>query len=113
MNATLMLLGCTSLESCSFTNNRVSFDAAGLDSLTSIKFFNSARGITLNLTSNGALTSEAIDEMFEALSTVEKGVINLSGSLGVYGCNSTIAENKGWTVQIDYSLPHYLKRYTR
>lgn len=113
MNATLMLLGCTSLESCSFTNNRVSFDAAGLDSLTSIKFFNSARGITLNLTSNGSLTSEAIDEMFEALSTVEKGVINLSGSLGVYGCNSTIAENKGWTVQIDYSLPHYLKRYTR
>lgn len=113
MNATLMLLGCLALESCSFTNNRVSFDAAGLDALTSIKFFNSARGITLNVSGNMALTSEAIDEMFTALSTVEKGTINLSGSLGVYGCDASIAEAKGWTVQIDYTRSHPLARYTK
>ena len=51
--------------------------------------------------------------MFEALSEVEKGNINISGCLGVYGCDTTIAENKGWTVAIDYSLPHVLKKYTR
>lgn len=109
----LFLLDCTSLESCSFTNNRVSFEASGLPNLTSIKFYNSYRGITLNVSYNSALTSEALDEMFEALSEVEKGSINISGCLGVYGCDTTIAENKGWTVAIDYSLPHALKKYTR
>ena len=109
----LFLLDCTSLESCSFTNNRLSFEVSGLPKLTSVKFYNSYRGITLNVSYNNALTSEALDEMFEALSTVEKGTINISGCLGVYGCDATIAENKGWTVIVDYSLAHELKQYTR
>ena len=112
-NAALFLLDCGSLESCSFNNNRVSFDVSGLPNLTSVKFFNSYRGITLNVSYNTALTSEALNEMFEALSEVEKGTINISGCLGVYGCDPTIAEKKGWTVTIDYSLPHHLKKYTR
>lgn len=109
----LFLLDCTSLESCSFTNNRLSFEVSGLPKLTSVKFYNSYRGITLNVSYNNLLTSEALDEMFEALSTVEKGTINISGSLGVYGCDTSIAEAKGWTVMVDYSLAHELQRYTR
>ena len=112
-NVALFIMDCVSLESCSFTNNRMSFDVSGLPKLTSVKFYNSYRGITLNVSYNTALTSEALDEMFEALSTVEKGTINISGCLGVYGCDSTIAENKGWTTVVDYSLAHELKRYTR
>lgn len=113
INVSLFLSDCISLERCSFINNRVSFDAYGLPSLKSIKFLNSYRGITLNVSSNSALTSEALDEMFEALSTVEKGTINISGCEGVYGCHTSIAQEKGWTVLIDYSLPHALKKYTR
>lgn len=112
-NVALFLLDCEKLESCSFINNRVSFEASGLPNLTDIKFYNSYRGITLNVSYNSALTSEALNEMFEALSEVEKGTINISGCLGVYGCDSSIAENKGWTVTIDYSLPHALKKYTK
>lgn len=111
-NVALFVLDCNNLESCSFNNNRLSIDVAGLPKLTSVKFYNSYRGITLNVSYNSSLSSTALDEMFEALAVVEKGYINISGCLGVYGCDTSIAEAKGWTVFIDYSLPHVLKQYT-
>ena len=58
------------------------------------------------------MTSESLNALFESLAEVDRGYINISGCDGVYGCDSSIAEDKGWTVIVDYSLPHKLKKYT-
>lgn len=106
--ASMVLYGCNALESCSFRNNKVNFEASLLENLTSIKFFDTGRSVTLTVTSNPALTSEALDEMFEALNEVEKATINITGNLGSFGCNAFIAENKGWTVIMEYAMTYPL-----
>jgi hypothetical protein len=83
------------------------------ENLHDLKIYDSARGITLNINDNPKMTSESLDALFESLSVVDRGVIDISGCQGVYGCDTTIAENKGWTVVINYSRPHELNRYTR
>lgn len=108
-----IVFGCGELETVSFRGNKVDLNISDFYKLTDIKIYDSARGVNLAITNNTSLTSEGLNALFESLSTVDRGSINISGCQGTYGCDTSIAQNKGWTVIIDYSLPHKLSRYTR
>lgn len=112
-NVDRVIDGCTLLEKVSFRGNKMSLNISYFDHLSDLKIYDSVRGITLTINGNPKMTSESLDELFESLSVVDRGTINISGCEGVYGCDPSIAEEKGWTVVVDYSLSHKLKRFTR
>jgi len=48
---------------------------------------------------NANLNAEALNEMFEALPDVTDKTVTITGNPGANDCDTTIATNKGWTVQ--------------
>lgn len=111
-NLHYLLEGCTSLTKVSFRGNRTNLDISNFAELSDLKIYDSLRNVTITVNNNPKMTSESLNALFESLAEVDRGYINISGCDGVYGCDSSIAEDKGWTVIVDYSLPHKLKKYT-
>lgn len=112
-NVDRVIDGCTLLEKVSFRGNKMSLNISYFEHLSDLKIYESARGITLNINDNPSMSSESLDALFESLSEVDRGTIDISGCSGVYGCDPSIAEDKGWTVIINYSMNHDLARYTK
>lgn len=98
----LMFYDCSALTTCSFRGIRTSFDVSSLNSLTDIKFYDCYRNANITVNNNQMLDADAINDMFIALNTVEKGTIDISGNLGTIDCDVSIAEAKGWTVVISF-----------
>ena len=105
--------GCSALEKVSFRGNKMSMNISYFDNLSDLKIYDSVRGIYLNINNNPKMTAESLDALFESLSVVDRGTIDISGCQGIYGCDTSIAEDKGWTVVINYSASHELDKYTR
>jgi hypothetical protein len=53
---------------------------------------------SVDFSSCGSLSADAIDEIFTNLATVSSGNINVSNNNGSATCTTSIAQNKGWTV---------------
>ncbi len=53
---------------------------------------------TVDFSSCGSLSADAIDEIFTNLATVASGTINVSNNNGSATCTTSIATGKGWTV---------------
>tara|TARA_R100001460_G_scaffold25459_2_gene51201 strand:- start:1300 stop:3252 length:1953 start_codon:yes stop_codon:yes gene_type:complete len=53
---------------------------------------------TVDFSSCGSLSADAIDEIFTNLATVSSGTINVSNNNGSSSCTTSIATTKGWTV---------------